>query len=131
MAVTLCVSTSKYLKPAINRAKSYFPKIATKRFWSPHQARSAAILGHVAHMSSALEVAEIVRTASHFREKLFECLGAEGKISADTLAKGLPCIFEYQAQCGTEKKTKEMKAKSLNKDGWFPGQWMRLVGNEV
>ena len=71
-------------------------------------------------MSSELEVAGLARTTIHFMEQSFQRLGAGGNFSPDTLANGLPPIFfAYRVQRGTEKKTKEMKAKSLNKDEWF------------
>ena len=71
-------------------------------------------------MSSELEVAGLTCTANHFMEKSLNRLGTEGKFYADVLAHGLPPIFfAYRVQRGMEKKTKEMKAKSLNKDEWF------------
>ena len=93
MAVTLRVSTSKYLKSAINCAEWHLPQITTKIFWSLHQAGSLVILGHMVNMSSELEVAGLERTARNFMEKLLERLGVEGRVSADAVAKRLPPIF--------------------------------------
>ena len=117
LTVTLRISANEHLKEAIDRTKWYLPQIATKIFWSQHQAGSSVVLGHVANMSSELEVAGLARTTVHFMEHSFQRLGAGGKFSPETLANGLPPLFlAYRIQRGTEKKTKEMKAKSLNKD---------------
>ena len=128
--ITLRVSASKHLKPAINRAKWHLPQIATEHFWSTHQAGSSVILQNIASISSELEVSGLARTASHLMETSFERLGSEGRVSPDALAKGLPhMFFAHWAQRGTEKKTKEMKAKSLSKDEWFRDNgcvWLKI-----
>ena len=67
-----------------------------------------------------LEVAGLARTTSHFMEKLFGCLGTEGRVPPDTMAKHIPTIFfAYNVQCHTGKKINETKAKCLNRDKWI------------
>ena len=54
LVVTLCISASKHMKSAIDRAMWHLPQVGTKLFWSPHQAGSLVTLGHVANMNYEL-----------------------------------------------------------------------------
>ena len=120
LTVTLRISADEHLKEAIDRTRWYLPQIGTKIYWSQHQAGNSVVLGHFANMSSEIEINGLARTINHFMEKSFRRLGAEGKFTPDILALGLPSLFfAFRLQRGIEKKTKEMRAKSLNKDEWF------------
>ena len=97
LTVTLLISASKHMKDAIELTKWHLPAIGTKRFWSPHQASSSVILGHIADITSELEVAGVARSTNHFMNYSLCCLGAGGKVTADALANRVPPIFfSYQ-----------------------------------
>ena len=110
LVVTLCISASKHMKSAIDRAKWHLPQVGTKLFWSPHQAGSSVILEHITYMSSELEITGLACNANHFIEIILNFLGTKGKATQDALSSGLPPIFfTYRIQRVTKKKAKETK----------------------
>ena len=66
LTVTLLVSASEHMKDAIESAKWHLPVSGIQLFWSPHQAGSSVILGHIANICCDLEVAGVACSATHF-----------------------------------------------------------------
>ena len=116
----LRISADEYAKPVIESMQWHIPQGGVKVFWNVHQSGSSALFACVANMSPKGEVAELGCTVNYFLEKSLKRLGAKGRIStAEPTAYLPPSNYAFKVQRGLEKKTKEMKALSLNGNEWF------------